>query len=265
MIYSEKTRFGLPDDPEGFGLCNVGVAILGSAAVGAGATVYGASKAADAQTKAAMAGINAQNAMFYSMRNDLSPYMRAGEGALSDLQSRLPFLTSSIAPLDMEGLENLPGYRFTREQGLRGTQNALTASGLGRSGAAVKGAARFATGLADQTYRDQANYATNLELANRSNTYNRLMEIVRGGQNAAAGVGSAGVQTGQGISNNLIGAGNAQAGSYMAGANAIGGAANQIGGYAMLQQLLQNNNQGGIYRNNEASPLDSAEWPYGPN
>lgn len=235
-------------------------AILGASAIGAGASIYGANKAADAQTKAAMAGINAQNAMFHSMRNDLSPYMRAGEDALTNLQGRLPFLTSPIAPLDQEGLERTPGYQFTRDQGLRATQNALTATGLGRSGAAVKGASRFAAGLADQTYMNQANYTTNLELANRQNAYNRLMELVTRGQNAAAGVGSAGVATGQGISNNLIGAGNAQAGAYMAGANAIGNAGNQISGYAMFQQMMNRGNNKTFYENDEVSPLDPIPW-----
>lgn len=260
MIYSDKIRNLAEPNLEEFGLCSVGVAILGSAAIGAGATIYGASKGADAQRDAARMAVDAQTSMYMRQRNDLAPYMSAGAQSLEELQGRMPFLTSPIAPLDQEGLDRTPGYQFTRDQGLRATQNALTATGLGRSGAAVKGASRFATGLADQTYMNQASYTTNLELANRQNAYNRLMELVTRGQNAAAGVGSAGVATGQGISNNLIGAGNAQAGAYMAGANAIGNAGNQIGGYAMFQQMMNRGNNKTFYENDEVSPLDPIPW-----
>ncbi len=260
MIYSDKIRSHLPDDPEGYGLCSVGVAILGSAVVGGAASMYGANKAASAQTDAANRAIASQDAKYYAMRNDLEPYMTAGTNALSTLQGRLPFLTSAVQPLDAAGLENLPGYQFTREQGLRAAQNALTATGLGRTGAAVKAATRFGTGLADQTYMGQANYVTNLELANRSNEYNRLMQLVGTGQNAAAGVGTAGVTTGQGIAGSQIGAGNAQAGAYMAGAGAIGNAANSLGSYAMLNQLTQN--QGGMYGGGGQGPgwFPSQAW-----
>lgn len=215
----------------------VGVAILGSAAIGAGASIYAANTAADAQTEAANNAINAQMSQYNRMRNDLSPYMTAGTDALADLQARLPFLTSPIV-MDQANLEKTPGYQFVLSQGLRANQNALTATGLGRSGAAVKAADRFATGLADTTYQNQF---TN-ENVNRTNAFNRLMALVQGGQSAAAGTGAAGITTGQGAANNLIGAGNAQAGAAMATGNAIGNAANSFGSYALLNSLI---NKGG--------------------
>lgn len=52
-------------------------------------------------------------------------------------------------------LEQTPGYQFTRSQGLQAVQNSAAARGLGVSGAAMKGAATFATGLADSTYQQQ--------------------------------------------------------------------------------------------------------------
>lgn len=206
-------------------------ALLGSAALGAGASIFGSSMAANAQSDAAEAAINAQQAQYGQIRRDLMPFQNAGLESLQTLQARMPYLTSAVQPLSAEGLERLPGYQFTQEQGMRGVNNALTASGLSRSGAAVKAADRFNTGLAQQTYNTQANYVTNLDLANRQNEYNRLMELVKGGQSAAAGTGAAGITTGQGVANSLIQGGNAQAAGYNAMGGAAANALGQFGAY----------------------------------
>lgn len=215
-------------EPDGFGLCSVGAAILGAGALSAGASIFGAQSAADAQRDAANNAIAAQQAQYNQMRNDLSPYMTAGNNALTDVQSRLPFLTSPIV-MNQANLEQTPGYQFNLSQGLRAAQNALTQTGLGRSGAAVKAATRFGTGLADSTYQNQFNN----ENTNRANTFNRLMALVRSGQNAAAGVGNQGIVTGQGVANSLIGAGNAQGAANVATGNAIGNAGNALTSYAL--------------------------------
>src|SRR5712671_4414683 len=160
----------------------VGTAILGGSAVSAAATAYGANKAAGAQTDAANQAAQTQMAMYNRTRQDLSPYRNAGSADLATLQGELPFLTSPIK-MDEATLEQTPGYQFTRNQGLKAVQNSAAARGLGASGAALKGAATFATGLADQTYQTQFN----LENTNRSNAYNRLMGLVNVGARAAAG------------------------------------------------------------------------------
>lgn len=227
-------------------MIGTGAALLASAAIGAGASIYGssqASSAADKQYQAAMSAAEEQRRRYEMARNDFAPYMTAGTSALSDLQSQLPYLNSPVKPLDQAGLEATPGYQFTREQGLRAAQNALTSTGLGRSGAAVKAATRFGTGLADQTYMNQANYVTNLELANRNNTYNRLMGLINSGQNATAQLTGAGTTTGQGVAGSLIGGGNAQAGGIMAGTNMLMQGANNIGGNLLTAALLRG--QGG--------------------
>lgn len=56
-------------------------------------------------------------------------------------------------------LEATPGYKFNLSQGLGAVQNSASARGLGVSGAAMKGAATFATGLADSTYKTQFDIA----------------------------------------------------------------------------------------------------------
>lgn len=129
-------------------------------------------------------------------------------------------------------LESLPGYQFARTQGLKATQNAAAARGLGVSGAAIKGAAKFATGLADQTYGDQVN---------------RLQGVATMGQNAAAQTGSLATQNASTISNNITGAGNAQAAGNIAAGNAASGVANTIGNLAMTNAILKSNGGTGIY------------------
>lgn len=76
-------------------------------------------------------------------------------------------------------LEATPGYKFTLDQGLKSTQNSFAAKGLGNSGAALKGAAQFTTGLADQTYQSQLNnYLTsyNAQFANTRNAYGQQFD-----------------------------------------------------------------------------------------
>ncbi len=264
MIFSDK--FALFDEPQMRSRCNVGVAILGAGALGAGASVYGASqagKAGQAQANAANMAIEEQRRQFGVIQNNLAPYMAAGGAALGNLQERLPFLTSPIT-MDQATLERTPGYQFTQEQGLRGAQNALTATGLGRSGAAVKAASRFNTGLADQTYQTQFN----LENINRNNTYNRLLGLTQVGQNAAAGVSSGALATGQGVANSMIQGGNAQAGGIMGSANYLNQGAQGLSGNLLLAALQGQGGGGGgggMYANNAPGyanpyPADPANY-----
>jgi len=205
-------------------------AILGGAAISGAASIYGASKASDAQQAAANQAAQTQMAMYNRTRQDLSPYRNAGSADLATLQGELPFLTSPIK-MDEATLEQTPGYQFTRNQGLKAVQNSAAARGLGASGAALKGAATFATGLADQTYQTQFN----LENTNRSNAYNRLMGLVNVGAGAAAGTAAAGQATGAGVAGSQMAAGNAAAAGY----NAIGAAGNTAGNAATTYGLYK--------------------------
>lgn len=235
----------------------VATAIVGSAVIGAATTAYTASKAADTQSAAAQNATNAQlkiaadtnkitQDQYNQTRQDLEPYRTAGSANLEELQKRLPFLTSPIV-MDQATLEKTPGYDFTKTQGLKAVQNSAAARGLGVSGAALKGAATFTTGLANQTYKDQ--FA--LENTNRQNAYDRLMGLVGTGEGAAAQTGVLGAQAvktqadvnkaaaGQ-VGSNIIGAGNAQAGALTATGQAFSNAANNIGGYAAYKGLYGN-------------------------
>lgn len=171
------------------GVCSIAAAIVGSAVVGAGAAVYGANK----QAGAAKAGANYQKDMYDTTRGDLMPYNVGGQQAFGEANKLLFGAPSEI----LGNLRALPGYQFAEQQGLRSIQNSASARGLGLSGAAMREGARYATGLADQTYGNQVN---------------RLFDASRIGANAAAQTGQAGTAAGQQVGNSLIQQGNAYAG-----------------------------------------------------
>lgn len=220
------------------------LAIAGSAVVGAVASNSAASKAAKAQTQAAQTATDAQRQMFDITQSNLQPYNEQGTYAGNLLKSRLPELTAPVA-MDQATLEKTPGYQFNLAQGEKSAQNSAAARGLGTSGAAFKGAERFATGLADSTYQNQFQN----QVTNQTNSYNRLLQLAGLGENAAAGVGNAATATGQGIAANTIGAGNAQGAAAVSQGNGITNAASSIPNGLLTQQLLQN----GIYGNGSAS------------
>lgn len=217
----------------------VATAIIGSAVVGGAVQAYSASKAADAQKSAANTAANLQQGIFDKTQANLAPYINAGNAATTELQNRLPTLTSPIT-MDQSTLEKTPGYQFNLTQGLKATQNSAAARGLGVSGAALKGASTFATGLADSTYQNQFNNAN----INNTNAYNRLKGLIDTGESAAAGQGSIGASTGNNIGSSVMAGGNAQAAADNKIGNAASGVFGNIGGYAAYRGLYGNSGNG---------------------
>lgn len=200
----------------------VGAAIGISGVVGAGASLMGGKMQADS-TAAASAQ---QKAMYDQTRSDLMPFQQAGQQGTNMLVQQLPDLTKPII-MDEATLRQTPGYQFNRNQGLKATQNVAAARGLGASGAALKGAAAFATGLADSTYQNQFTNA----VTNQTNAYNRLMDVAKLGESAAAQTGSFGTQTAQSIGQNTIAGGTAQAAGLVGAGNALTNAGQSWAGY----------------------------------
>ena len=99
---------------------------------------------------------------------------------------------------------------------------AETLASLGISGAALKGAANFATGLADSTYKTQFD----IDQANKTNSFNKLLALTQVGANAANQTGTFGTQAAQTAGNNITSGANAQAAGTIGATNAITGAAN---------------------------------------
>lgn len=232
----------LDDDFQPSNQCNawVATAVIGSAVIGAGAQIYGSNKASNAQQQATAAAAEIQKQQYAQTRSDLSPYRDIGTLGTAMLTSRIPELTDPIN-LTQDWLESTPGYQFTKAQGLKATQNSAAARGLGVSGAALKGAATFATGLADNTYKTQFDVAN----TNKTNAYNRLKGLVDVGENAAAQTGVLGEKSAYNQGAATIAGGNAAAAGANATGNAVAGFANNVGGYAAYR---------GLYGGGQAAP-----------
>lgn len=181
-----------------------------------------AESAADTQAEAGRYAADLLNQRWATTRNDLMPYMQRGGQALDTLAPLVgvggnPLTAYLTKPFTGADLESTPGYQFTRDQGLKAVQNSYAARGLGSSGAAMRGAARYATGLAESTFDKQLQNS----MAQRQLIYNMLTGLSGSGQNAAAQMGSIGSQLGQAQANTLTGVGNVLGAGTIGAANAL--------------------------------------------
>jgi len=186
------------------------------AAIGGSSVISGlfgksaANKAASASRDAALL----QQQMYQTTRGDLAPFVQSGAGALPTLNA----LTYGDPATVQARLEQTPGYQFALQQGLKSTQANAAARGLGVSGASLKGAATYATGLADQTFE------------------NRFQDALRTaglGESAAAMTGQQGTQAAATGGQYTSQAGLANAAGTMAGPNALTSGINSYLGYQM--------------------------------
>ena len=210
----------------------VATAVIGAGVLGAGATIYGAQTAAGAQENAAQTAANTQLSMYNTTNANLAPFRNIGNQAATQLSGSLASLTSPIT-MDESTLENTPGYQFNLTQGERAVTNSSAARGLGSSGAALKGATTFATGLADSTYQNQFQNA----VTNQTNAYNRLAGLVNTGETAAAGGAAPATAAAGQIGTAATNAGNAAAAASNASAGAVSNLAGNVGGYAAYKGL----------------------------
>lgn len=237
----------------------VAAAVLGAGALSTGASIWGANKAADAQTGAASASIANQRDIFGQNKNLLTPFINAGAGAIPGLQDWLSSSggASGSNPLSAlirlvtpgasmsDTLSQTPGFDFSKTQGTRAALNALAARGLGGSpGAIAKGVGGYVSGLAGNTWDS---VVKNL-LSTFQTGGGMLQNLVNSGVTAGGALAGVGTNTANAVSGALTGAGNAQA----AGANATGSAISGMGGSLTTAALLKQLTGGGggsIYSN----------------
>jgi hypothetical protein len=222
----------------------IGTAVIGAGALGAGATIYGANTAANAQTTAAQLAANTAQNQYNQTEANLQPYQALGTQAATQLGTQLSSLTSPIV-MDESTLQNTPGYQFNLTQGEKAVTNSAAARGLATSGAALKGAATFATGLADSTYQNQFNNA----VTNQSNAFNRLSSLVGTGVSASNNAATGGSATAGITAGAQIGAGNAQAAAANTTGSAISNAANNAGAYGVYKGIYGTPSSGGTVAN----------------
>jgi hypothetical protein len=228
----------------------VAAAVAGAAVVGgvaSSAMSSSASKsAASSQEDAAKYSADLQNQQWQQTQQNLAPFMQLGSSNINALQNALnnPIFNQQFSAPTEAQAQQTPGYQFTLNQGLKSVQNSAAARGLGSSGAALKGAASYTTGLADSTYNDVFNRALstfNTNYGNASANVNRLAGIVGSGQNAASGLGALGAQTSANIGNTITSGANAAAAGTIGSANAISNGLNGITNGITTYGLLANN------------------------
>lgn len=237
--------------PVGASIGIAGVAGAAANLIGGQQQAAATKTAAETQADALNSATAEQQAQYQQTRSDLLPYNTAGQTATNSLVAQLPSLTAPIT-MDEATLRNTPGYQFNLNQGEKSVENSAAARGLGASGAALKGAATYASGLADSTYQNQfANANTN-----KINTYNILTGTANMGENAAAQTGAYGTQTanqigantvntGTGIAESQTAGGAATAGGITGAANSLVGSLNNYGGYQLANSLVSRGLYGG--------------------
>jgi len=179
---------------------------------GANQQAQAAQSAAQTQANAANYAANLQNQQFQTNQQNMSPYMGLGTAAMPQLMNLLGVGPQGSAGIQT-ALQNVPGYQFTLNQGLQQLQNQQSATGQNLSGAQQKGLQQYTTGLAQSNYQ---------------NYLNNYMNSVGMGQNAAAGLGTMGMQNAQNVGNTLMGGANATAAGQVAAGNAQSNAVNGL-------------------------------------
>jgi hypothetical protein len=195
------------------------VAVAGASLVGgiysANQQGKAANRASNAQQRAADKGIEEQRRQFDAIQNLLSPYAKAGTGALQAQQNLVGLGGADAQQQAISAIQNSPQFSALQQQGEQSILANASATGGLRGGNTQAALAQFSpqllSGLIDQQY-------------------GRLGGLVSVGQNAAAGTGNAGLQTGNNISNLLQQQGAAQAGGYLAQGRTQAGYANAITG-----------------------------------
>lgn len=203
-----------------------------SAAGGVASAMIGsnaATSAAQTQASAANKQLAQTKEMFNTVQANMKPFMEAGQSAIPGLENLLGAGPNGTAGI-MQQLAKTPGYQFALTQGLQATQNGYAAQGLGQSGAAMKGAANYSEGLAENTY---------------SNVFSNFLSTVNLGSNASANLANT-AQGFQNSENQLAGtSAAATAAGQVGSANAItSGITNALGGVSNAALMLGMNSSG---------------------
>lgn len=172
---------------------------VGTAVVGAAASMYSANKAAGAQKKGQNAAIAEQQRQYDQSRADQMPWLDAGNQALN-LEQR--YLSG-----DTSGFENSPDYKFAVQQGTKQLDAGAAARGNLWGGGADADRIALGQGLATQ-------YANNY--------WNKISGMAGNGQQSAVNLGQLGANKANQVGDAYGNIGAARASSYTAQGNAFG-------------------------------------------
>jgi hypothetical protein len=183
----------------------IAAAVVGGSLVGgvmsSNAQKKAAKTAASAETYAAELQIEESRRQFDQIRQLMSPYVNAGNMALVEQQSLAGLLGRDAQQASINDIQNSSQFAALQQQGENAIlQNAAATGGL-RGGNTQGALAQFRPALLNQLIESQ---------------YSKLGGLTSIGQNAAAGVGNAGMTTTGQINQALGNMGSAQAGAALA-------------------------------------------------
>lgn len=181
-----------------------GATLLGSMASSSAQRSAG-NAAADAQTAASQAGIAEQQRQFDAVRKLLEPYVNAGTQGLNGQLDLAGVNGGGAQQAAIDAIKSGPQFQALLKQGENSILANASATGGLRGGNTQAALAQFSPNLLSQLISDQ---------------YSRLGGLTSLGQNSAAGVGNAGMATGNNIATLLGQAGAAQAGGALAAGKA---------------------------------------------
>lgn len=197
----------------------VAAAVIGSSVVSGLMSSQAQSNAADtaagAQTAASQAGIAEQGRQFDAVRKLLEPYVNAGTGALTGQQNILGLNGAPAQQDAYDQIQQSPAFTSLTKTGENAILQNASATGNLRGGNTQGALAQFRPQLLAQLIQSQ---------------FQNLGGLTSLGQNAAAGVGNAGMNTGNQVTSLLQQQGAAQAGAALANGRAQAGAYGALGG-----------------------------------
>jgi hypothetical protein len=189
------------------GAALAGIAVGGATLISGMAQADAASSAAATQAGSAQAGIDEQRRQFDAVQKLLAPYTQAGPGALEAQQAFLGLKGPEAERAAIERIQGGETFKALSQQGENALLQRASATG-GLRGGNIQGAlAQFRPQLLSSLIDQQ---------------YGRLGGMTALGQQSAAGVGTAGLQTGVNVANLLGQQGAAQAGAEIAQGKAFG-------------------------------------------
>ena len=209
-------------------------------------------EASQVQQQAAQGGIDEQRRQFDAIQKLLQPYTEAGTGALTQQQALLGMGTPEAQQQAIAALQGSPQFAALQQQGENAIlQNASATGGL--RGGNVQGAlAQFRPALLSSLIDQQ---------------YSRLGGLTAIGQNAAAGVGNAGMSTGTNIATLLGRQGQAEAGGILGEQSALTGGINKafgaVQGAGGFGQLFGGNTGNNLQAQFSQTPIGSSGFGSG--
>lgn len=175
--------------------------------------------AGERQAESADKGIDEARRQFDAAQALMKPYVEAGVGGLTGMQDLLGLNGPEAMKTALAGIESSPEFMSLLQQGEKGILANASATGGLRGGNTQAALGQFRPSLLSKLVGDRLD---------------RLGGIAQLGQAAAAGQASAGIQTGQAVSNLFQQQGAAQAGGI------IGAAQNRVQGTNAFGNSLSN-------------------------